>query len=83
MIDLEDLILNYNHGTSGERVIGVKKRRIGEGVRTPFSLALYPSAHHDSSPLLEVLPGEEDRLERSMLLGRRNNHRKEVAAWCA
>ena len=53
VIDLEDLILNYNQGTSGERVIGVKKRRIEEGVRTPLSFALYPSAHHDSSPLLE------------------------------
>lgn len=54
VIDLEDLIFNYNQGTSGERVIGVKKRRIGEGMRTPLSLALYPSAHHNSSPLLEV-----------------------------
>lgn len=55
VVDLEDLILNYNQGTSGERVIiGVKKRRIGEGVRTPLSLAPYPSAHHNSSPLLKV-----------------------------
>lgn len=70
VIDLEDLILNYNQNTSGERVIGVKKRRIG-GVRTPLSLAPYPSAPHNSSPLLEVNVARRKRQTREVHAARK------------
>lgn len=83
VIDLEDLILNYNQVLSGERVIGVKKRENRRRSEDSSQLCTIPSAHHNSSPLLEVnVARRKDRQERSMLPGRRNKPGREEMVAC-